>query len=89
MVRRTIANYVTLTGGDNHSGYSELFTTTLVIACRPSTGGLRRDGAAFSAARSFYRQPGVAEPVVNPISGVQIDESTQPTTIPARRAPKR
>ena len=64
-------NYATLPGGGNHSGASELITTTrgggqvMPAACGDN-------GATFSAARSFYQQPGISEPVVNPISGVQI-----------------
>ena len=66
-------NYFTLQGGGNHSGTSELITTTLVNGVPtvvPDACG--NTGATFSAARSFYQQPGIAEPVVNPISGVQL-----------------
>jgi hypothetical protein len=62
-------NYAALPGGGNHSGASELIT--------PTMGGVgpaacSEVGATFSAAGSFYQQPGISEPVVNPISGVQL-----------------
>ncbi len=74
LVPNNAANYHQLrhrcTGGGNHSGASELITTTVGGQVMPAACG--DAGATFSAARSFYQQPGISEPVVNPISGVQI-----------------
>jgi len=64
-------NYAALTGGDGHSRYSELVTNTMPSGTR--IAACSEANAVFSAADSFYRQPGVAEPVVNPITGVQLD----------------
>ncbi|MFN8594772.1 MAG: hypothetical protein U0559_01105 [Anaerolineae bacterium] len=47
-----------------------MITTTVGGQVVPAACG--DTGATFSAARSFYQQPGIAEPVVNPISGVQL-----------------
>ncbi len=68
------ANYTTSSGGDNHSGSSELMTTTLmggVPTIVPAACG--DNGATYTNNFTFYQRQGVAEPVVNPISGVQID----------------
>jgi hypothetical protein len=63
-------NYAALPGGGNHSGASELITPTVGGGVGPAA--CSEAGATFSAAGSFYRQPGISEPVVNPISGVQL-----------------
>lgn len=78
------ANYVTSTGGDHHSGNSELITTTVGGQVMPAACG--DNGAAFNASRSFYRQSGVSEPVVNPITGVQLDNQLADNNPGTKRA---
>jgi len=55
-------------GGGNHSRASELISPTINMPAACGDGG-----AVFNAGLSFYRQRGIAEPVVNPISGAQLD----------------
>lgn len=78
------ANYVTNTGGDHHSGNSELITTTVGGQVMPAACG--DTGATFNANRSFYRQSGVSEPVVNPITGVQLDNQLSDNNPDTKRA---
>ncbi len=61
-------NYTTVSGGGNHSGASELISPTINMPAACS----QLPAAAFNANRSFYRQPGISEPVVNPITGTQL-----------------
>ena len=61
-----VATYVG-SGGGNHSRASELISPTINM---PAACG--DPGAAFNAPFAFYNQPGISEPVVNPVTGVQI-----------------
>jgi hypothetical protein len=77
-------NYVSTSGGDNHSKYSELITNTLPSGTR--IAACSENNTIFSASDSFYRQPGVSEPVVNPITGVQLDNQLSDNNPGAKRA---
>ena len=77
-------NYVSTSGGNNHSKYSELITPTLPSGTR--IAACSETGATFSANDSFYRQPGVSEPVVNPITGVQLDSQLSDNNKDTKRA---
>jgi hypothetical protein len=77
------ANYVGTSGGNNHSKYSELITPTVPSGTRVAACS---EGGAFSANDSFYRQPGVSEPVVNPITGVQLDNQLSDNNKDTKRA---
>ncbi|MBI5565569.1 MAG: hypothetical protein HY870_11770, partial [Chloroflexi bacterium] len=76
-------NYVGTSGGDNHSRFSELITNTLPSGTRIAACS---EGGTFSANDSFYRQPGVSEPVVNPITGVQLDNQLADNNKATKRA---
>jgi hypothetical protein len=78
------ANYVATTGGNNHSTYSELVTPTLPSGTR--VAACSESGATFNTNQSFYRQPGVSEPVVNPITGVQLDNQLSDNNANTKRA---
>ncbi len=64
-------NYTSVSGGGNHSGASELITPTVGGGTTPAACS-QLPGATFNANSSFYRQPGISEPVVNPITGTQL-----------------
>lgn len=58
------ANFTSTSGGDNHSGTSELTKNNRPAACSET-------GTTFDPSRTMYQQPGIAEPVVNPVTGNQ------------------
>lgn len=71
-------------GGDNHSTTSELRYITSLL---PSNcGGV--DPAIFSADLTLVRQPGVSEPMVNPISGAQLPNVLDGTSESSANRPK-
>ena len=70
-------------GGGNHSKYSELMTPTMPSGVRIAACS---EGGTFTASQSFYQQPGVSEPVVNPISGVQIKNQLSDNNKDTKRA---
>jgi hypothetical protein len=70
-------------GGGSHSKYSELMTPTMPSGVRIAACS---EGGTFTASQSFYQQPGVSEPVVNPISGVQIKNQLSDNNSGTKRA---